>query len=71
MKNLFIGLGVLAMIGATSCKKYHTCECKVTVAGITSTSSVTSDTKMTKKDAKADCEGSASTTASSASCELK
>ena len=71
MKNLFIGLGILAMIGATSCKKYHTCECTVTVLGVTSTTSATSDTKMSKKDAKADCEGSASTAASSASCKLK
>jgi len=52
MKNLFIGLGVLAMIGATSCKKIHTCECSagsVTIANET-------EEKMTKKEAKEECE---------------
>ena len=59
MKNLFIALGVLAMIGATSCKKEYTCECTSTVtndAGDKAESTVTSTIKDTKKKAKDSCE---------------
>jgi len=70
MKNLFIGLGVLAMIGATSCKKDYTCECTVTGNGTTASSSATS--KMTKKDAQEWCdETSSSANGFETKCELK
>ncbi len=59
MKKLFIALGVLAMIGATSCKKEYTCECTATVtddAGNKAESKTTSTIKDSKKKAKDSCE---------------
>lgn len=52
MKNLFIVIGLLAMVAATSCKKVRTCECSFD--GITI--SVDSEEKLTKKEAKKQCE---------------
>ena len=52
MKNLFIGLGILAMLGATSCKKNYTCQC---TGGAIAISNEFNE-KMTKKDAKEKCE---------------
>lgn len=76
MKNLFIGLGVIAMFGFTSCKKYYTCECTSTANGVSSTASSTSEEKMSKSDAKEECEAgnssaSAGGSTASVSCELK
>lgn len=68
MRNLFIGLAVVALLGTTSCKKYHTCECTVTVLGSTSTSSGVDDVKRTRKDAKERCESS---NGSNVDCKLK
>lgn len=68
MKNLFIGLGVLAMIAATSCKKDYTCECTFD-GGVTSAATYE---KVSKSDAEDKC--SASNTAAilvDGKCELK
>lgn len=74
MKNLFIGLGVLALLGATSCKKDHTCECKQ--AGEVVFSQTINDTK--KKAEEACEEGletsitvNGQTTTTTTPCELK
>ncbi len=74
MKNLFIGLGVLAMVAGTSCKKEYTCECTVTGGGSTASSSTT--IKATKKDAKESCETGSSTVGTGddaivSKCEIK
>ncbi len=74
MKNLFIGLGVLALLGATSCKKDHTCECKQDGEVVFS-----STINNTKKKAKEMCgEGmetsvtvNGETTTNKIPCELK
>ncbi len=49
MKNLFIGLAAIALLGATSCKKEQTCACAYTMDG-TAVSSL--DSKVTLKDTK-------------------
>ncbi len=70
MKNLFIGLGVLAMIGATSCKKDYTCECTFEGNGVSG--SVAETSKLTKKDAQEWCdEGSTTSGGVTTKCELK
>ncbi len=66
MKKLILIGAALVAISFTSCKKIWTCECtsSVTVGGQTTTSSASgkSEKKMSKKDAKSDCESKNGTT---------
>jgi hypothetical protein len=69
MKKITLLAVAFVAISFASCKKYRTCECTFTDSnGQTETMSVTSTTKMTKKDAKAQCESSNS---GDMSCKLK
>jgi hypothetical protein len=62
----------LLAAGFTSCKKKYTCECKVTINGVTTTASATDTEKKSKKDAKAACDkGDVSNAAGKSECELK
>ncbi|MCB0700119.1 MAG: hypothetical protein H6551_04715 [Chitinophagales bacterium] len=71
-----IAMIALFAVSFTACKKKWTCECTSTVNGVSTTVSGTDDTKRTKKDAKALCEGSNGTTSISGvsatiDCKLK
>lgn len=70
MKKLALLAVVAFAFGATSCKKEYTCECTVTVGGVSTTSSTTSG-KLSKSDAETWCEGSTTTGSSSYTCKLK
>lgn len=70
----FAPIVAIALLGMTftSCKKIWTCECKITVNGVSTTVSGTADEKMSKKDAKTECDkGDSSVTGASSECELK
>lgn len=71
MKKITL-LAAAAMIVASmsSCKKEYTCECTTTGSGYSASASATA--KMTKKDAKAWCEGSSASSAGmTTTCKLK
>ena len=69
MKKITLLAVAFVAISFASCKKYRTCECTYTDAsGAKQTISATSTTKMTKKDAKTQCEKDNS---GDISCKLK
>lgn len=69
MKKITLLAVAFVAISFASCKKYRTCECTYTDStGATQTISATSTTKMTKKDAKAQCENG---NTGDMSCKLK
>lgn len=69
MKKLIFPAAMLVIVGLASCKKDYTCTCTSNDgAGGTYTSSVT--IHATKKDAKAACDASATSGATSVSCSL-
>jgi len=56
----------------TSCKKVWNCECKTTASGTTTTTTVSSDSKLSKKDAEAWCnQGDVSVGGVTVECNLK
>lgn len=70
MKKLIPMIAVAALATMfTSCKKEYTCTCTTTVGGV-STSASGKTTKMTKKDAKAACEKSTTTSGITVTCKL-
>lgn len=75
MKKLFtIAALVFAVSAMTSCKKDYTCECKVTTAGITATSSSTiNDTKANAEEAcdKGDATTTVGGVSSTSECSIK
>lgn len=74
MKKLLLSICALALVATsmTSCKKIRTCECTFTGSPLTGTISVDSEEKMTKKEAKEDCESSNGTVGTqTTSCKLK
>lgn len=54
MKKVFL-IGAVALVALSSCKKIRTCCCDLSSVGLGEIC-VDSEEKMTKKDAKADCE---------------
>lgn len=75
MKKILLIAAVVGLAMA-SCKKIYTCECTVTTAGVSVTASGDTKEKMTKKDAKAECDkGDSEVTVggvtTKSSCELK
>jgi hypothetical protein len=72
MKKLVLAVAALGLISLTSCKKKYTCSCTITAGGVSTTIEGTSEEKMSKKDAKTQCEeGNYSTPAGKSECKLK
>jgi len=64
-------VGALVAISFASCKKEWTCECTYKDASGNNATFSGKTSKMSKKDAKAACETTATTGGSSWSCSLK
>lgn len=69
MKKVFLGLGVIALIGVTSCKKSRICECTSNSGGSVYYSNVA--VYGTKKNAKEICDDLPSTSQPGTKCSLK
>lgn len=71
MKKLVLSIAALSLVATTmtSCKKDYTCECTVTVLGMTTTSSTTIND--TKKNAEDKCSATASSAGATATCKIK
>ncbi len=71
MKKVFTFIAAVAIVASlSSCKKDYTCDCTVTAAGISTTSSSAITAK--KSDAESACDAMATTVAGvTKTCELK
>lgn len=71
MKKVFLFVAVISAFSFASCKKERTCVCTFTnpITGTKETEDIKLDEKMTKKDAKAECD--TGDYAGVSDCELK
>ena len=73
MKKVLLFVAVIAAASFGSCKKDRTCTCTTTYPGVTGTPQVTTYTKSTKAQARANCLNYTTTdgaTVSTTSCTL-